>query len=246
VAVLVVNRLIFTRLTARLRDRDANPPMLPPKREIAQFVTAEYVNNLVSNLISFVPPLLVLYLLGPTASAYFNVPWLIVTTMQLLLWNVVQPFIVESSRSPEAAPAAARQTLRIGIALVAASTLVLLLAAPILLGLQGREFAEAGVPLLRALALSIPFTAVLVLYSAIAIIRRRLWLLVSLNSLGALLVLGGMLRILPGSGIASGGLLYLGVQAGLALVVVAPIVSWFRGRAPLASGPDTGGISRAV
>jgi O-antigen/teichoic acid export membrane protein len=170
----------------------------------------------------------VLHLLGPTAAAYFNVPWLIVTTMQRLLWNVVQPFIVEASRTHEAAPAAARQTLRIGLALVVAATAVLLLGAPLLLGLQGPAFATEGVPLLRALALSIPCTAVVVLYSAIAIVRRRLWLLVCVNTGGAVLVLGGLVTILPGAGIAGGGLLYLGVQAALAVAVVVPTVRWFR------------------
>jgi O-antigen/teichoic acid export membrane protein len=232
VAALLVTGLVFTRLTAHLHDPAAHPSTLPPTSEIARFVAAEHVNNVVGNTISFVPPLLVLHLLGPVAAAFFTVPWLMITTMQLLLWNVVQPFIVESARKPGAAPAAARQTLRIGAGLAAAATLALLLGAPLLLGLQGREFADAGTPLLRALALSVPCTAVVVLYSAIAIVRRRLWLLVGLNTLAAIAVLGGLVLVLPAAGVAGAGVLYLAVQAALALAVLGPVVSWFRGRRP--------------
>ncbi|GAB1646285.1 hypothetical protein KRMM14A1259_67080 [Krasilnikovia sp. MM14-A1259] len=34
------------------------------------------------------PPLLVLHLLGPDAAAYVNVPWPIVVSTQMLLWNI--------------------------------------------------------------------------------------------------------------------------------------------------------------
>jgi O-antigen/teichoic acid export membrane protein len=138
------------------------------------------------------------------------------------------PFIVESARSPGSARVLARKTIAIGLVLVGTGTLVLLVGAPILLGLQGGGFAAAGAPLLRTLALSIPFTAVVVLYSAISSVRRRLWLLVGTNAVGALLLFGGLRCVLPTSGLDGGGLVYLTVQAVLALLVTAPILRWFR------------------
>lgn len=227
-AVLVVNCMVFRRLSNALRSRAVEPPSLPPRHELAQFIFAEYVNSLLNNAATFAPPLLVLHLVDASAAAYFNLPWLIVMTTQTLLWNVVMPFIAESARSPESARALARQTITIGLALVVAGTLVLLLAAPLVLALEGAGFAGAGTPLLRTLAVSIPFTAVVVLYSAIAIVRRKIWLLVGMNTVGALLLLGGLLEVLPTFGIVGGGLVYLIVQAMLALLVVASIIKWFR------------------
>jgi O-antigen/teichoic acid export membrane protein len=227
-AVLVVNGIVLRRLSNALRSRAIEPPSLPPRHELAQFIFAEYVNSLLTNAATFAPPLLVLHLVDASAAAYFNLPWLIIMTIQMLLWNVVMPFIVESARSPESARGLARQTIAIGLVLVVVGTLVLLLAAPLVLGVEGGGFAAAGTPLLRTLAVSIPFTAVIVLYSAIAVVRRRIWRLVGMNTVGVLLLFGGLLGVLPAFGIAGGGLVYLIVQAVLALLVVTSIVRWFR------------------
>ncbi|MGH3529001.1 MAG: hypothetical protein ACRDQ6_17055 [Pseudonocardiaceae bacterium] len=227
-AVVVVNGFIIKGLSKALRSRAAGPPSLPPRHELAKFVFAEYVNSLLNNAVTFAPPLLVLHLVDASAAAYFNLPWLIVMTMQTLLWNVVMPFIAESARSPESARVSARRTIGFGLVLVVAATLVLLIAAPLVLGLEGGGFAGAGTPLLRTLAMSIPFTAVVVLYSAIAVVRRKIWPLVGLNTVGALLLFGGLLEVLPVFGIAGGGLVYLAVQAVLALLGVTSIIRWFR------------------
>ena len=49
----------------------------PPCRQLISFIAGQYVSNSVSNVITYVPQLLVLHLLGAEAAAYVNVPWLI-------------------------------------------------------------------------------------------------------------------------------------------------------------------------
>lgn len=227
-AVLVVNGFVLRSLSNAPRSPVAGPPSLPPRREFAQFILAEYVNSLLTNTATFAPPLLVLHLIDASAAAYFNLPWLIVMTTQTLLWNVVMPFIAESARSPESVRALAGQTVVIGLALVIVGTLVLLVAAPLILGLEGVDFSQAGAPVLRILAVSIPFTAVVVLYSAIAVVRRKIWVLVGMNTVGALLLIAGLQRALPAFGITGGALVYLIVEAVLALLIVTSLIRWFR------------------
>jgi O-antigen/teichoic acid export membrane protein len=227
-AVLVVNVLVLRRLSDAPQTGAGDRCSLPPRRELARFIGAEYVNSLVINLVTFGPPLLILRLLGATAAAYFNLPWLIVTTMQALLWNAVMPFIVESVRTPTAARSIARQTVAVGGALVAAGTMVLLLAAPLVLGVEGDGFAEAGSPLLRTLAVSIPFTAVMVLYSAIALIRRAIWPLVAINTLSAVVLFGGLVAVLSRFGIVGAGVVYVVMQAVLAVLAAPFTYRWFR------------------
>ena len=243
-AVAAVSVLVFRKLAVELRNGAAGPSALPDRGDIARFIFAEYVNSLFMNAATFAPPLLVLHLVNPSAAAYFNLPWLIVMTMQTLLWNVVMPFIAQSSRLPDTARRLGRQTVAVGLLLVFVATPVLVVAAPLVLGLQGEGFAAAGAPLLRILALGIPFSAVMVLYSAIAVVRRRIWPMAGINAAAGMLFFGGLLWALPRYGIVGGGLVYLVVQVVLAAAVVAPIVRWFRASRALSDAPEVSGRPR--
>ena len=228
VAVLVVNAIVFSRLAPEQVRQSAGRSALPPGRQLASFIFAEYLNNLVSNVVTFIPPLLVLHMVDATAAAYFNVPWLVVITMQTLLWNIVMPFIVESTRQPDQIQRHARHTIKLGVVVVLLGTAALLVVAPFLLRLQGDDFAVHGTLLLRLLALSFPFTAVVIFYSAMAILERRLWKLVLISALGATALLVGTVEALTGSNLSAVGLTYLVVQAALAAFLLPSVVTRLR------------------
>jgi O-antigen/teichoic acid export membrane protein len=171
-----------------------------------------------------VPPLLVLHLLGPDAAAYVNVPWLIVVSTQTLLWNIGMSFVAEVTRSPERLAVHIRSMLRLGGLVALGWTTALLVGAPVLLGLQGADFAAEGSGLLRLLALSFPCTAVVIMYLLIASLERRIWRLVAVNAIGAGALLGGIERLAAGHGITAVGWVYLVVQAGLALALLPAVV----------------------
>jgi O-antigen/teichoic acid export membrane protein len=219
-AVLVVSAAVFRRLAPAHVRRTPDASSLPPRGELLSFVAAQYVNNVVNNVVTYVPPLVVLYLLGAEAAAYFNVPWLIVVSTQTLLWNIGMSFVAEVTRRPEQIAAHTRSTLRLGGVVVLGWTGALLVGAPLLLGLQGGAFAAEGTGLLRLLALSFPFTAVVVMYSLIASLERRIWRLTVVNAVGAAALFGAMAVLVPGSGIVAVGAVYLVVQAVLALVLL--------------------------
>lgn len=228
VAVLIVTAVVFCRLAPDQVRQSAGRSALPPAGQLASFVVAEYLNNLVSNVVTFVPPLLVMHLLGSTTAAYFNVPWLVVITMQTLLWNIVMSFIVESTRQPDQILRHARQTIKLGAIVVPLGMVFVLSTAPLLLGLQGGDFAARGTPLLRLLALSLPFTAVVIFYSSLAILERRMWKLVLVNALAASALLIGTLKALAGSSISGVGLTYVVVQAALAAFLLPAVIIQLR------------------
>lgn len=228
VAVAVVSVVILRRLAPREVRRSPDRSQLPGRRDLASFVFAEYLNNLVSNVVTFVPPLLVLHLLDATAAAYFNVPWLIVVTTQTLLWNIGMSLVAEATRRPEQLRTHVRHTVRLGIVVVAGWTAALLLAAPLLLGLQGADFASEGTALLRVLALSLPCTAVVIMYSLVAILERRLWRLVAVNTVGAAGLLLATTYFAAGRGIWSIGVIYLAIQAGMAAILLFPLIRRLR------------------
>jgi O-antigen/teichoic acid export membrane protein len=223
-AVVAVSLVIFGRVAPREARAASRRSLLPPRQELASFILAEYLNNLVTNVMAFVPPLLILYLLGARAAAYFNVPWLIIIVAQTLLWNIGMSFIAESTRHVHQIAAHVRHTIRLGIVVVVGCTMALLIGAPLIVGLQGQEFAAEGVVLLRLLALTFPFTAVVIMYSLVAILERRLWRLVAVNTLGAMTLVLALLEVTPRSGIWSVGAIYLIIQAALAALLLPSLV----------------------
>jgi O-antigen/teichoic acid export membrane protein len=223
-AVVTMSVLIFSRLAPEQARRSRHRSSLPSRRQFTSFVLAEYLYNLVNTVVCFVPPVLVLHLLGARAAAYFNLPWLIAVITQTLLWNIGMSFVAESTRRPEHIAAHLRHALRLGIGVVVAVGLVLFAGAPVLLGLQGQDFADEGTLLLRLLALSFPFTAVVIMYSLVASLERRLWPLVGVSTLAATAFILAVLGVSQRWGLWSVGLIYLLVQAALAASLLRPLI----------------------
>ena len=136
-AVSVVSWVIFRRLAPGHVRRSGSRSALPPGREMASFVTGQYLNNSLNNVVTYVPSLLVLYLLGAEQAAYFNVPWLIVISTQTLLWNLGMSFVAEVTRRPEAMRTHIRSIVRLGAVVVFGWTAALLVGGGVLLSLQG-------------------------------------------------------------------------------------------------------------
>jgi O-antigen/teichoic acid export membrane protein len=219
---------VFRRLGPAQQHAAGGVTRLPGRRDLSAFVAAEYLNHLVGNVVVFLPPLLVLHVLDATASAYFAVPWLVVSTTQTLLWNIVTSFIVQSTRQPYAIADHARKTLATGAMVVSAGTLGLLAGAPVLLGIQGPAFAAEGAVLLRVAALSLPCTAVIVFFSAFAMIERRLWRLVTVQAAAAVAFLIGSAALMPRIGIVGVGLAYLAAQGASAIVLLPGLIRQLR------------------
>jgi O-antigen/teichoic acid export membrane protein len=228
IAVAVVNTAVFRRLGPAHVRRTPHGSSLPPRRQLISFIAGQYVSNSVANVITYVPQLLVLHLLGPEAAAYVNVPWLILVSTQTLLWNIGMSFVAEVTRSPERLAAHIRSMLRLGGLVTLGWTVALLIGAPLLLGLQGKDFAAQGTGLLRLLALSFPGTAVVIVFSLISSLERRIWRLVVVNAIGAVALVGGLEWLAADRGIIAVGWVYLAVQGGLALALLPTVVSRLR------------------
>jgi O-antigen/teichoic acid export membrane protein len=216
---------------------------LPTPRQLGAFVGGQYVNNIIGNAATFAAPLVVVDVLGTRQAAYFNVPWLVILTMQTLLWNILTPFLVHSARRPDQAREHARRALRIGAPVVGLGTVALVAGAPVVLDLQGAAFATAGTPLLRVVALSFPATAVIVFATGYALLERRLWRLVAIRTPGAICFLGGSALLLPRLGVVAGGIVYVGVQTAVAAALLPGLLGRIRlGAVPAEPVPAAGRV----
>jgi len=197
------------------------------RREVASFVGAEYVTGILANVVTYVPPVLVAQALGAEHTAYFYVPWTMGVGATALLWNIVTSFVVTASSDPSQAPQALRRAVRLGAVISASGALVLVLGAKPLLSFVGAGYVQ-GAGVLGLVAASLPFTAVLLLYSAFCVMRRRVWPLAALQA-GAVFVLMGMSWWgMPLWGANAPGLAYLVAQAGFALLVLPRVVRTYR------------------
>jgi O-antigen/teichoic acid export membrane protein len=236
--VIVVNWWILARLApAHARAAEHEPAPARP-RELRGFLAAGYISGVVSNTVSFIPPVMVATVLGPVASAYFYVPWLIGVSACTLLWNVVTSFVVEASRAGNEARTHLNRAIRLGLAVIVPTTLVLALAGRQVLAIFGPEYATHGAGPLRLIALALPCTGVILLNSAFAVMEKRMWWLVAIQSTSATAFIGGSWLGLSRLGSEAPALAYLIVQAAAALLLLPRVVRRYRATGGRASRPE--------
>jgi len=215
-AAVIVNSLLFGRA---LPAHGRVPGTLPPRRRLLSFVAGEYAGNICATASVQVMPLIVVWRLGPAAAAYLTLPWLIASGITLVLWNVSASFVVEAAGSHGHPGALLKRSLLLWGAIVAAALIVCVAAARPLIELVGAQYVAEGVPLLRLVGLSTPFTAVIVIYGTLVWLDQRVWLLAGFQAVAGILLLVLALSLLPSLGLIAVGWAYLGTQAALAVVV---------------------------
>jgi O-antigen/teichoic acid export membrane protein len=205
---------------------------------VLTFASAEYVNGVINNAVSFLPPVLVTHALGAALSAYFYIPWIIGVAVTTLLWNIVLSFVVEATTDGARAREHVNRAAGLVAAVVGGGALVLVLAATPLLRLLGADYAAEGATSLRLIGLSLPFTGIFVLYGAFSVMEKRMWRMVLIQSVGAVVFLGGSLLGLhtgfslfglhTGVGLEAPAWALLVSQGGIGLVLLPGLIKKYR------------------
>ena len=221
VAVIVVHQLLFRRVLPALDGIDGT---LPSRRRLLSFVAGEYVGSICATATIQLMPLLIIWRLGPAAAAYFTLPWLMSMGISFLMWNVSSSLVVEIAGSHARHDELIRRSLLLWAAIVLGALLVCVIGAHPLLELAGAGYAAHGTTLLRLVGLSTPFGAVVALYSTLAWLDQRVWLLAGFLALSGVVLLTTTLVLLPHLGLVAVGWANLGTQAAAASVM-APLVA---------------------
>jgi O-antigen/teichoic acid export membrane protein len=180
-AVVVITTALFSRLLPEHRRRHAGRVRMPSRRELVQFTSASYVNGLLGNLGTYLPPVIITAVLGPAANAVFFVPWLILTVIYGLLWNISSSFVVEATSDAANTRTYLRHATRLVLLVGVGAPVVLVAGAPWLLQLLGSKYASGGVTTLRLIGLMVPFGCVTLCYTVSLLIQRRNWAIFRLN-----------------------------------------------------------------
>lgn len=240
VVVVAATAWVVLRRLVPAHSRGASEPI--DRRELVRFAGAEYVNAIVTNLVSFLPPVLVTAAVGADQGAYFYLPWLIGVSVTTMLWNIVTSYVATASGtlSAEERWRHLGRAVRLGAVVALGGAAVLAAGATPLLWLLGPAYAEHGATALRLIGATLPFTAVGLLFAALRFMRKRLWLLTLLQAGAGALFLGGTVATVARFGIVAPAGAYLVAQALLALLVAPFLVRDLRALRPAAPAAPPG------
>lgn len=214
VAVTAITALLFRSI---LPARDIEQGEAQESLSVLRFGVASWLGSAMSLTSATLMPVMVLDVVGPAKSASFYAASTIATGLSLISVSTGTSLIAQAANARDQLPNIVRRAIRQSLVLSSAAALVVVLAAPLLMGLFGPDYGE-GVTPLRLLAVStVPF-AVSMLGLSVARVQESLRTIliweVTLGSIG--LGLGSVLVVRYG--VDGGASAWVVAQSATALV----------------------------
>lgn len=224
----IITAVIAVVVIRRESRRRAGTPALPPRRELFHFFASSYAINSVDVTVPLLVPLIVVAQLGTEMNAYFSMCWLVVNTLGVLIGATAAPFIATASTPGADLRSCTRRFVVMCGGAAVASCLGLLIAAPLILGILGPQYAEEGTRLIRLMALTLPALAIMTIYTALARLQRRLRLAVTSQVVLGVVVVAGSVLTTPRWGIDGVGYTYLVAEFVCTAILLGPTVALVR------------------
>lgn len=219
IAVMVVNIFVIGPLAGRHMDQS---PRLPTVRELSSLVAIDSVTTAIYAAVGALLPALVTRRLGATMGGYFYVPWIVATMVSLLLTSILISMVREAVARPQKAAFTIRRSIGLALLVVGFALFACLFLPHVILAPLGSSFADHGAPLLRWVGFATPATAVIVLFWAVCLVRRRPWPVFAVNLATSGAILGGIFLLNQRTDIARVGIIYCSVQWAAAIAVSVP------------------------
>ncbi len=204
VALLIpVNYMIFRRVLPRRPSHsdERSPIERFGHRGLARFMAQDYLASIFAQGASTVLPVLIVAIVGPTANAYFYIPFMIVSAFDLLFLNVTSSLTVEGALAGARLPVLARDVLRRMRLPLAGGVVVLIVAANVILAPFGARYANVGAPVLRLLACASVFRMLGAVFVAICRVQGRAELILAMQGAVFVLVVAGTVALGRSGGI---------------------------------------------
>lgn len=205
VSVIPLGWLVFRRLVPRhvkATEGKAQPPTL---REIGRFLAGDYTGSLFSLAVVYLVPVIVASQVSSVDNAYFYITTTIGSTINLLAINMGASLTVEGAHDPALLAANTRSALRRMAVIMLPVCGILFLAAPLILSMFGRGYADAATPLLRWFVVGALLRVVMETYFAVQRAQSKTSGIAWLQGLLCVLVLGLTLILLPRMGLTGAG-----------------------------------------
>jgi O-antigen/teichoic acid export membrane protein len=239
----IMNWLIFRYL------KDRSPYDMVPGmrfRHLARFASVDYLGVICGQVTATVLPLLVISVLGPAAAGGFYIASLITTGAASVGISFSSGLLVEASAAPDRLPALTRGALKRCIMIMGPTTIVMVVAARLILRLYGGSYSAHIAVLFQLLALTIvPYGIVFIAFSLDRVARKPIRSTLSEAAI-AVLTLGGSWLLFGRLGLNGVGVASLGAATVLMLARLPTVLAVLRQRpgpiARPASAPQQAGV----
>lgn len=195
---------------------------------VFSFTLGNYLASLFNSAIGFVLPLLVLNLLGPEASAYFYITWMMNGVIGIIAGGTASSLFAEGAHAPENLAAQVLSALKVSLLLLILAAGLMIVSAPWLLGIFGPAYAENGTGLIRVLVLANFPQAVNLFFLTINQVRKKVNLIILQTGATAGLTLSLGYLLLGRFGLTGAGIAYALAHFTVAVVVVWPLLRALR------------------
>ena len=218
----VITAIIAVAVITRETGTREGAPSLPRRRELWDFFMSSYAINAINVIVPLLVPLIVVAQLGTEMNAYFSMCWLVVNTLGALIVATAAPFIATASTPGADVRSCTRRFVLLCGGSAVVGCVLLLVAAPLILGILGPRYAAEGTSLIRIMALVLPAVAVTTIYTALARLQRRLRLAVATQIILGVVVVVGVIVTTPLWGINAIGYTYLAAELLCTVVIAGP------------------------
>jgi O-antigen/teichoic acid export membrane protein len=236
ISLPLVNAFVFARLMQPHARLTAN--RIPPSaRQIGRFLAGDYTGALCVLAVTFMVPVAVAARVGPSATAYFYAAWMVGATLDLLSVNMATSLTVEGAFDEETIAANCLAALRRTMLILVPAAVVVVLAAPVALGLFGPLYAAHGTQILRLLALATLPRALTEMYLGALRAQSRTSLIAFIQGVRGMLILGLAFALTGIMGTTGAGIAVLASQVIVAAAVAPSMLSLLRRKPSLSARP---------
>jgi O-antigen/teichoic acid export membrane protein/aminoglycoside phosphotransferase (APT) family kinase protein len=229
VVVVATNAYLFLRALPahEIVTRDVAVPLsLAGAR---QFVVADYAGATFWSAATFGLPMLVIAVVGPVGAGVYGIAWTIAFSLYLVSSSMGQSLVAHLATDPDEAPTARRSMEVRALTLLVPAVAVLALAAPVVLGLFGEDYAQLGTGVLVLAALSSLPNIITTSTVSVARVQRRLPVLVAVPAGISTLTIALSLLLLPRWGVTGVGMAWLVSQTLVAVTIMVLRAAWLPG-----------------
>ncbi len=220
--------LIFRRLLPRHAGAADSDARVPDRRTLTRYMAGDYTGQVFNQATSSFLPVLVVTLLGPAQAAFLLPAQTVFIAMNLLQQSITSSLVVEGARDQARAHRFAAAILkRIAVTVLPGSVLVAL-AAPLLLALYGTEYRQNATGLMVLLMASMFPRVVVTLYMTMSRLQNRTGPLAVLQCVHAVLMLGGTVALAAPLGLDAVGWSWLAAELVLAVALGPKVLRWLR------------------
>lgn len=208
-SLLPVNILIFGKLVPQHVQTNESLEVPLKATQIVHYAGGLYIGYLFLSASARLLPLVVLEVAGSSAAAFFALPWMILSSLQMVIPSMMGSLTVEASRDQTKLVKYSRDAFKQTGRLLVPAVVLLVIAAPYLLRLFGPSYATEATLLLRLLAIATLPQIVIGLYLGIARVQRSVGGVIAVHATSFVIVISLSYFFLLEFGIVGVGVAWL-------------------------------------